>query len=200
MARQCNDDEGVEVGPVGRQVGLVEQIPLCPFSHFCTYWWLDRGWCMLGRLWQSLLCLRLHLACTWLACLRRVAPLFCSFSYCRETLKTCSIASSFLISLPPGKSKMLKNIPFLHFDIADRTFANPLAFSTLLLYQSRMETLSRLDWNDGPSHCIVWPIVDNHRKPWRQDGWGTQKPLESHRTLWLPPTIPFNFTPWYKIY
>ena len=23
----------------------------------------------------------------------------------------------------------------------------------------------RVDWNDGPSHRNVWPMVDNHRKP-----------------------------------
>ena len=42
-----------------------------------------------------------------------------------------------------------------------------------------------LDWSNGTSHRIIWPILDNHQNH-RTQWLGGPKTIGKHRTQWLP--------------
>ena len=73
---------------------------------------------------------------------------------------------------PPGLQKRWTGATFAIFRLLKENILTPLYLKRLK--QGPQSDSFRADWNDAPSHCIVLPMVDNHRKPSGQDSWGTQ--------------------------
>ena len=61
---------------------------------------------------------------------------------------------------PPSLQKRWTGATFAIFRLLKENILTPLYLKRLK--QGPQSDSFRADWNDAPSHCIVWPMVDNH--------------------------------------